>query len=195
MKTEIEVKFLNVDHNTVRQKLKNIGAKMTTPMRPMRRVIIDTPEMKSKNAYLRIRDEGTKVTITYKQFNDLSVDGAKEIELTVSNFESVIELLNAVGLPYRSFQETRRETWEINDVEIVLDEWPWLKPYIEIEGNSETEIRNVAEKLGFDWNHDASFGDVMVAYRAEYPHLGPNDTIGDIAEARFGDPLPDFLKA
>ncbi len=194
MKTEIEVKFLDVDHNEVRKKLEEIGAKLITPMRTMRRVTIDTPAMKVKDAYVRIRDEGTKVTMTYKQFDSLSVDGAKEIELEVSDFQSTIDLLRAAGLPYNSFQESKREAWEFEGAEIVLDEWPWLKPYIEIEGDSESEIRDIAKKLGFDWS-DAVFGDVMVAYRAEYPHLGPNDTIGSIPEAKFDDPLPDLLKS
>lgn len=193
MKTEIEVKFLDVDHNEVRKKLEEIGAKLITPMRTMRRVTIDTPAMKVKDAYVRIRDEGTKVTMTYKQFDSLSVDGAKEIELEVSDFQSTIDLLRAAGLPHNSFQESKREAWEFEGVEIVLDEWPWLKPYIEIEGNSEDEIRDMAQKLGFNWNN-AVFGDVMVAYRAEYPHLEPNDTIGSIPEAKFGDPLPGLLE-
>ncbi len=193
MKTEIEVKFLDVNHDEVRAKLLAIGAKLISPMHAMRRVTVDTLAMKEKDAYLRVRDEGSKVTMTYKQFDSLSVDGAKEIEIEVSDFQATVDILTAVGIPHRSFQETKREVWNYEGVEIVLDVWPWLKPYIEIEGDSETAIRDVADKLGFSWD-DAAFGDVMVAYRAEYPHLGLNDTIGDVTEARFGDPLPDLLK-
>ena len=77
--------------------------------------------------------------------------------------------------------------------EIVLDEWPWLKPYIEIEGESEAELRTVAVQLGLDWS-GAVFGDVMVAYRAQYPYLTEKQTVGRVAEVRFGDPLPDLLR-
>ena len=38
------------------------------------------------------------------------------------------------------------------------------------------------------------FGDVMVAYRAEYPHLTENDTVGRIESVRFDDPLPELLR-
>lgn len=96
-------------------------------------------------------------------------------------------------MPHRSIQESRRETWQLGDVEIMLDEWPWLKPYIEIEGPSEEQVRVVATQLGLDWNQ-AVFGDVMAAYRAEYPHLSEKDTVGNISEVRFSDPVPELLK-
>ena len=193
MKTEFEAKFINVDLISFRNQLIKIGAKQTQKMRTMRRAIIDNSEMKQKNAFLRVRDEGNKITLTYKQFNDLSVDGAKEYEIVVSDFQATIELLKSAGLPYRSFQESKRETWKLGDAEIVLDEWPWLNPYVEIEGNSEAHVRDVSEHLGFNWNN-AIFGDVMAAYRSQYPHLTEKDTVGNILEVKFGDPLPELLK-
>lgn len=193
MKTEFEAKFTDIDFESIRRHLKKIGAKQIQKMRTMKRAIIDNPTMKQKNAFLRVRDEGDKITLTYKQFNDLSVDGAKEHEIVVSNFQSTIDLLRAAGLPHRSFQESKRETWRLDDTEIVLDQWPWLNPYIEIEGNSEASVRNLSEQLGFEWK-DAIFGDVMSVYRIQYPHLTDKDTVGNILEVRFGDPLPEMLR-
>ncbi len=193
MNTEIEVKFLNIDHNAMRDTLRAIGAICEQPMRLMRRVTIDAPVMKEKNAYLRVRDEGHQVTLTYKQFDALAIDGAKEIEEVVEDFDATIAILKAAGLPYSSFQESKRETWKLNDIEIVLDEWPWLNPYIEIEADSQEKLQHTAKLLQLDWN-SAAFGDVMVAYRAQYLHLNEHDTIGTIPEAKFGMPLPDLLK-
>jgi adenylate cyclase, class 2 len=192
MNTEFEVKFIGVVHDSVREKLRSLGADLEKPMRLMKRAIIENPELKSKNAFLRVRDEGDKVTLTYKQFTDLSVDGAKEYEIIVSDFQDTIELLKSAGLPYRSFQESKRETWKLGNAEIVLDEWPWLNPYIEIEGVSEQHVKDIAIKLGYQWN-DAVFGDVMAAYRAQYPHLTDEDTVGNLLEVKFGDPLPELL--
>ena len=194
MKTEIEVKFLDMDHDDIRAKLRELGGECEQPMRLLRRAIIETPELVAKNGYVRVRDEGDKTTVTYKQFDSLAVDGAKEIEIIVSDFDSTVALFDVAGLQQSSFQESKRETWKFGTTEIVLDEWPWLKPYIEIEGESESELRDVAMKLGLDWAN-AAFGDVMVAYRAQYPYLTDKQTVGRIPEVKFGDPLPDLLKA
>jgi len=193
MNTEIEVKFVNINHDDIRDKLNLLGAKLEQPMRLMQRVTIDSREMRSKNAFLRVRDQGDKITLTYKQFDELSIDGAKEIEIIVNNFDETIKLLAAAGLPHESFQETKRETWKLGSTEIVLDIWPWLNPYIEIEGQSEHDVKSVASLLDLDWS-EAIFGDVMEAYRIQYPNIGADDTVGKIAEVKFGHPLPDFLK-
>ena len=193
MNDEIEVKFVNIDHDTIRNELESIGAVLEQPMRLMKRVTIDSNDMRSKNAFVRVRDQGDKVTLTYKQFDELSLNGAKEIEITVNDFDETIKLLAAAGLPHGSFQETKRETWRLGSTEIVLDVWPWLNPYIEIEGASEQDVKSVAALLNLDWSK-AVFGDVMEAYRVQYPNIGPDDTVGKVPVVKFGDPLPDFLK-
>lgn len=194
MKAEIEAKFLDVPFDGIRAKLKELGAVCEQPMRLMRRVAIENDFMRTgKDSFLRVRDEGHQVTMTYKQFDNLSVSGAKEIEVEVSSFEGTIAILEQAGLPAHTFQETRRENWRLGEVEIMLDEWPWLKPYIEIEAPSEEVLRDIATKLGFDWSN-AVFGDVMVAYRAEYPHLTLIDTVATVPVVKFGDPLPDLLR-
>lgn len=194
MKAEIEAKFLDVSFDDVRKKLEELGAVCEQPMRLMRRVAIENDFMRTgKDSFLRVRDEGHRVTMTYKQFDDLSVNGAKEIEVEVSDFEATVAILEQAGLPSHTSQETRRETWRFGDAEIMLDEWPWLKPYIEIEAETEEDLRKLAEKLGFDWQ-DAVFGDVMAAYRAEYPHLTLKDTVARVPVVKFSAPMPGLLK-
>lgn len=177
----------------MRSRLRKAGAILTLPMRDMQRVTIDTPELKKKNAFVRIRNEGDKTTITYKQFNSLSIDGVKEIEISVNDFDTAVMLFKEAGLAYGSLQESRRETWRLGDTEIVIDEWPWLNPYIEIEAPSEDSVILTAKNLDLEWG-DAVFGDVMSAYRVQYPYLGMNDTVGNLPEVRFSDPLPELLK-
>ena len=194
MNTEIEAKFLHVSHDELRARLKKLGAVCEQPMRLMRRVAIDNDFMRTgKDSFLRVRDEGYRVTMTYKQFDSLSVNGAREIEVEVSDFEATIAILAQVGLQAHTYQETRRETWRLGKAEVVLDEWPWLKPYAEIEAESEELLREVAAKLGFDWKK-AVFGDVMAAYRAEYPHLTIKDTVAKVPVVKFDEPLPEILK-
>jgi adenylate cyclase class 2 len=192
MKTEIEVKFLNVDFEQLRKKLTQEGAILEQPMRLMRRVIIEPPILADRRAFIRIRDEGDKVTLTYKQFDDhTAFSGVQEIEVTVSGFEETVDIFEKVGLTQKSFQESRRETWNLDSVEIVLDEWPWLNPYIEIEGSSEASVKEMATRLGFDWQN-AVFGSVTAAYRVQYPD-GDADKLVTIPSVSFNKPLPSII--
>lgn len=196
MKTEIEAKFLAIDPDDIRERLKKAGAECMQPMQVMRRVIFKNSHLQDKNAYVRVRDEGYRVAMTYKQFDEMSLTGAKEIEFEVSDYESAIALLKAIGSQIQTTQEARREVWHLGDTEVVIDEWPWIQPFIEIEGPSEESVKRAADKLQLDWNN-AAFGDIMTAYRAEYPHLGdtPQDMVYNLPAIRFGDPLPDMLKS
>lgn len=194
MNTEIEVKFLRVDHDDMREKLQSLGAVCKEPMRLMRRVTFDSGGMKAKNGWVRVRDEGNKVTMCYKQTDSFAIDGTKEIETTVGDFDAAVAILRQTGLDGGSFQESKRESWLLGEVQIELDEWPWLDTYIEIEAPNETLVRETAEKLGLDMSKALS-GDVMVAYRAQYPHLGVHDTIGNLPEVKFGAPLPSLLES
>lgn len=194
MNTEIEVKFLNVNFDDLRVKLHELGAMCTQPMRNMRRAIFATDAMdQQRNAYIRVRDEGHRTTVTYKQFDELSLTGAKEIETTVDDFEAMVAIMQKTGMNQRAYQESRRETWVLDGTEVVLDEWPWLNPFIEIEGHSEEAVQKTATLLGFNWN-DAVFGAVTQAYEAQYPNTDAAEVIM-LEEIKFGQPLPKILKA
>ncbi len=190
MKTEIEVKFLNINIDAMRQKLRDAGAEIE---QPMRRVLIEEPHHKAERSFIRIRDEGDKVTITYKRREgEDSLTSAKEIETTVGDFDTMVELFTTAGWSYTTYQESKRETWRYKDVEVVIDEWPWVDPYIEIEGDSEEAVKNAAKQLGFDWS-EAVFGSVDVIYNRDYPNMTVRGII-DIKEGHFGDPVPkEFL--
>jgi len=196
MPTEIEVKFLKVDIDDIRARLKAAGAELEHPMRLMRRDQFDhADERYTKGNFferLRIRDEGDKLTITYKK----KLSGSEypiELETTIGSYETAKQLLTAVGLHSFSYQESKRETWQLDDVEVVIDEWPWLNPYIEIEGPNEEGIKTATAKLGFDWA-DAAYGSVDTAYMAQYPKMAKQDSIGFVPEVKFDAPLPDYLK-
>lgn len=196
MQTEIEAKFLDINHDEIRAKLKKLGAKLEHPMRLMRRELFDHADNRyqknKQNERFRIRDEGNKVTINYKNANSGTVY-AHELETTVGSYDEIAKILKAVGFKSYSFQESKRETWHYKDVEVVLDEWPWLNPYIEIEGPNEEAIKSVAKELRFDWK-EAKFGSVDTAYEHQYPGMTESDSIGAIKEVKFGQPLPQYFK-
>lgn len=196
MNSEIEAKFPNVNHDALRIKLTELGATLEHPMRMMKRVVVHTPSMTEKNAFVRIRDEGHRATITYKQFDEDSIDGAKEYEVIVSDFDSAVNIFKESGLVYDTYQESKRENWRLDDVEIMLDEWPWLNPYIEIEATSEDAVRHAAELLNLDWS-EAIFGGVANIYKHQYPHIGEEGRIQinqNWPIIKFQDDIPELLK-
>lgn len=193
MQTEIEVKFVDVDIDDIRSRLKKSGAVLEIPMRDVRRALIEEEHHSADNMFIRIRDEGDKVTLCLKKktksLKNSTIDSTYEIETTVGDFDKTIELFRVAGWHYMTFQESRRETWKIDEAEVVIDEWPWIKPYIEIEAKSESIVRKVSSMLGFDWK-DAVFGSVDVIYNRDYPDMKIRGVI-DIKEVRFNNPLPD----
>ena len=193
MQAEIEVKFLDVNIEDIRQRLEKAGAHLEHPMRLMRRALIEEAHHVEENSFIRIRDEGDKTTLTFKRRAlpdaETTIDSTKELETTVGDFEKAIEIFSEAGWKYTTRQESKRETWHLDDAEVVIDEWPWIAPYIEIEAASEEIVRSVATKLGFDWN-DAVFGSVDVIYERMFPKMTVRGVI-DIKEVRFGDPVPD----
>ena len=49
----------------------------------------------------------------------------------------------------------------------MVDEWPFLEPFIEIEGNDEDSVKLVTKKLGFDYSK-AIFSSVDELYTEKY---------------------------
>ena len=192
MQVEIEVKFIDVDIDDIRKRLGAAGAELVHPMRDMRRALIEEDHHAADNMFIRIRDEGDKVTLCLKKktksLEESTIDSTYEVETTVGDFDKAVEIFKVAGWHYTTYQESRRETWHLDDAEVVIDEWPWIKPYIEIEGESEEVVRAVADKLGFDWD-TAMFGSVDVIYARKYPDMTVRGVI-DISEARFGDSSP-----
>lgn len=181
MPIEVEAKFLNINRDELRDRLKATGFACQQANTLMRRVVFDTPNSDG-HSWARVRDEGNAIKITYKRTHDITrVDGTEEIEIKVCDFNKASQLLSALGLIRKSYQETWREIWQRDAVEVVLDEWPGIPPFTEIEGPDETQVRAVAAELGFDWNK-ALFGAVGVVY----------ETIGISHKAINAAPLITF---
>ncbi|MBR5389156.1 class IV adenylate cyclase [Candidatus Saccharibacteria bacterium] len=161
MKNEIEAKYLDVDKDTIRKKLQSIGAELIKPEVLMRRVVFYTGE----HSFARVRDEGDKIVMTYKNvIDDNSILGKKEVNVEVNNYDDTIMLLQGCGLRIKARQETKREVWKVGKVEICIDTWPWIPTYIEIEGPTEESVWGVAKKLGFK-KEEAAFGSVDTSYQ------------------------------
>ncbi|MFA6301044.1 MAG: CYTH domain-containing protein [Candidatus Paceibacterota bacterium] len=153
MQIEYEATFPNINKDEMRERLKKAGALLVRPEFLQKRIPFHLPKGKrAENKFIRVRDEGNKITLSYKAFHGDKIEDQKELCLEVNNFDEAVNLLELLGCEPKSYQESKRELWKLNGVEITIDEWPFLEPYVEVEGHSEEEVKNVSEKLGFDWN-------------------------------------------
>lgn len=189
MNIEYEAAFLNVEKDEVRGQLKQAGARMARPEFFQKRVVFHFPEgHEVAGGWARVRDEGDKITMSIKVVDGDQIHDQKEICLTVDNFATAVLFLETLGCIQKSYQETKRELWLLDDTEITIDEWPFLNPFVEIEGKSEVAVRQVSEKVGFDYTQ-AVFGAVDVKYRRQYPHL-TFERINTTPRIAFGEPNP-----
>jgi adenylate cyclase class 2 len=142
---EYEVRISNIDTTEFRKKLKKFGAKLDNPKRLMPSVVFTHPKNK-KDSYVRIRDEGKKITMTSK--SNLKDKFLTEYEVEIDDFQSGVDLLLSLGCKVKYYVEKIRETWKVPGCkEIVFDSYPGLKEYIEIECNSEKILNSTMKKL------------------------------------------------
>lgn len=168
MYTEFEATFTDINKDGVRLRLKKAGAKLARKEFMQKRVVFKLPAgHEIKGGWLRVRDEGGRITMSLKVVNGGKIEDQKETQLIVDNFEDAVNLLQSIGCEKKAYQESKRELWELNGVEITIDEWPFLEPFMEIEGKSESEVKVVAEKIGFDYKK-AKFCAVDVLYHEKY---------------------------
>lgn len=197
MEMEIEAKFLQFDYDEIAKKLKELGGTLEKKRTKFTRQVLDLPGLSShgsgRKAWVRVRDEGDKITATFKEVLDNTVHGVKEVEIIVDDFDKTVMMLEQIGCTRDVFEENYRERWVIEDVELTFDEWPHIPMFIEVEGHSEAAVRTVAEKLGLNWN-DAVFGSVSNVYK-EYFDIQSISEITSVGTLAFNLPLSDEIEA
>lgn len=193
METEIEAKWLRIDVAVFRKTLGKAGAVLRQSERLMVRKVYDFPDKRLEKigGWVRVRDEGDKITMSYKHLQDRSMHGTKEVTVTVNDFDATCTFLESIGLACTSFQETKRESWQLDDAEIEIDTWPWIPSFVEIEAKSEEKLRQATQSLGLDMAL-ALHGSVETAYQEVYDVS--EEEIDSWAEIRF-TPIPDWLAA
>jgi adenylate cyclase class 2 len=165
MNQETEVMFGTIDKDAVRAKLREVGATLKRVEHDQKRMVFDLPTPDT-NKWLRVRDEGDRVTLSYKEAGT-TLEAQQEIEVVVSDFARTCEIVSMLGCTPRSKQETKREEWFLDGATVTIDTWPHLEPLIEIEGDTEEVIKAATAKLGFDYSRGI-FGTVNLLYKAKY---------------------------
>ena len=145
MNTEFEIRILEVDVDKVMHTLESMGATKVGEYFQRRYVYDLVPD--SSDKFVRIRDNGEKVTITYKDKTIRTISGTKELELEISDFDKANELLNLIGFNNGHYVENKRITYELEDAEFDIDTYPDIPTYMEIEGKDEETVKKYIEIL------------------------------------------------
>lgn len=168
MNIEYEATFTDINKNEIRKKLRKNGAKLIKPEFLQKRTVFHLPKgHEIKGGWVRVRDEQDKVTMSLKIVDGNKIKDQKEICLKVDNFKEAEKFLITLGCKKKAYQENKRELWKLDNVEIMIDEWPFLEPFIEVEGKSEKAVKLVCKKLELNYSN-AIFSATDVLIQKKY---------------------------
>jgi adenylate cyclase class 2 len=148
---EVEAKFQVPSHYSFRQRILEQGGRSLTGRFLERNTRLDTPDRRLAAAQMLLRlRQGRKTTLTVKQGTD-SFEARHEYEIEIDDYETALELLEVLGYRKTVIYEKYREVYELNNVQVMLDEMPF-GCFVEIESEDLARIQTVAGKLGLAWD-------------------------------------------
>ena len=147
MNTEYEIRVLEINKEEFVKKIMSLGAKHIGDF-DQRRYVYDVKPF-NPDKWIRLRTNGKNTTITIKELKKRSIDGTKELEITVDDFDKSNMLLEELGYKNKGFQENKRSEYILDDIHIDIDSWPLIPMYVELEGLNEESVINMINKLGY----------------------------------------------
>jgi len=143
MSFEIEKRFKNFDYKLIKKLFEKYNIQKNggylfnvTGFVPLK-----------ENQHIRTRNEGKKITFTIKEKTD-TYD--KEWEVNVNDHKMMNEMLLLLGIKKAHGLEKFREIYKDDNNEIIFDHYPGLKPYLEIESNTEENLLNMMKNLNLE---------------------------------------------
>ncbi len=165
MKTEYEVRIIEINKEEVIERLEKLGATKVGEFNYRRYVYDFNPAQYEK--WIRLRTDGKQTTLTIKEITDYGIEGTKETEIEVSDFDITNEILEKLGYVARGYQENNRIRYMLDNVEIDIDTWPSIPTYLEIEGKCSQDVVETIEKLGLKKGEVVSL-DVQSMFEKKY---------------------------
>ena len=166
---EIELKILEIDEQAIRMKL-DAFAKRVREEILMTTITFSNPY---NAAALRLRRVGKETIFTVKvPVPDNQFKIREEYETHVKDFEGFRRQLVVLGFSPVMLQEKKRTTYRYGQSEIVIDRYPKIPPYIEVEGDKR-EIKEIVAKLGYSMEDttDQSVYELFELYGVDGDHL------------------------
>ena len=150
---EVELKFLDINVEEIKEKLKKIGAKLKSDALTESYSFFaegfhgNNSEMK----YLRVRKTNDDIRITYKDpVKSSGMTVREEIEIKVDNFEVAINLLEKLNFKKNDIFRKHRIHYELGDVHFEIDTLDNVPTYLEIETTTEESMKKICSDLGLN---------------------------------------------
>jgi predicted adenylyl cyclase CyaB len=175
---EIERKILDIDVKAVIEKLTQLGAEKTYEgLLHVRYFDTATGKIREQGDLLRVRQfEGRHVEIVYKT-NKRIEDGCKfydEYTFEGKDFDDAIDFFKHLGYSVTCSYEKKRTIFEVEDAEIVIDEYPKISPFLEIEAKDTKTIDDLVARLELE-NNESSCETINELLKRKYPDIELNN--------------------
>ncbi len=159
MQTEYEVKILEINIEEIKKQLEKIGA-IKIAEGNMRRFVyeINLDRENRLGKWIRLRDDSEKSTLTIKEILYKGIDGTKETEIEVNNFEKTNQLIRLMGFKPHAYQENKRISYKGGNIDFEIDSYPKIPTSLEIEGKSVEDVEKAIISLGFKREDATSIG-------------------------------------
>ncbi|MBI3984492.1 MAG: CYTH domain-containing protein [Candidatus Levybacteria bacterium] len=149
---EIEVRFLNINPKVLIKKLQKLNAKDEGEYKITETIFYDKEKTwLNIGKFVRIRKAKDKILVSYKHHQKHTATDTVEIEFEVNDFNKARDFIESLGLVAFRIQEKKRHTFKLDNVTLDIDTWPTIPTYVEIEGESEEDLKDIAQKLDLDW--------------------------------------------
>jgi adenylate cyclase class IV len=196
---EYEAKFLDIDYDELITKLKSLGAIRKTPNMIFRRSVFNLCDV--KRGYVRVRDEGNKVTMTSKIYKDPKFPDEYEVDIK-DTFEKGQAFLKSLNLNEKAYHETMRETWRLpygknpELCELAIDCIPGLPMYVEVECKTEKDLNKSIKmlKLGKHKMMFGAYGKVFNEYYGISQLIMDND-VASLTFKNIENELKPYIKS
>ena len=146
MPLEYEYSYYNFNKEDIISKIKSLNYKFKGTY--LFRVQTFIHPLKKNKTYIRVRDEGHRITMTHKLLSDNDFDD--ETEVNVNDFDSAVELLLNIGCIKNYYYEKIREIWVNENIEVIFDTNPGNIEKMEVESTNIQDLNVIIKILELD---------------------------------------------
>lgn len=160
MAKELETRIIDIDVDSMREKLKSLGAKMIKSENQINDIYdFEDGRLLKDKGYARIRTVNDLINskeiifmTTKKMLSQGRFKEMEENEVIVDNKNMAEGIFKSLGLKLHQSIKKYRESYKILDglVEIDINDKEFCPfPYIEIETSSEQSLQNILDLIGY----------------------------------------------